>query len=365
LLPILQNSVIILPVNKSHFFELVFLFCLSALSLAPTITVQAQSSGASRTSLTPGSKPPDVPSDWKGLVGIYGDIIILERNQQLFWRSSDGREEHICRSKKDGYDFAVEGRVDFVPVANSAGSVTALTVMFRDSPLRRTDAGSDPSRFYRVHPLKPIEQLRSTALADQPPKETGPFRKPELVELLKLDSSFHLDIRYAQYNNFLSTPVYSQARAFMQRPAAAALVRVLRKLEPLGYGLLIHDAYRPWYVTKIFWDATPLEGKIFVADPKKGSRHNRGCAIDLTLYERPTGKPIDMPGLYDEMSLRSFPNFPGGTSLQRWHRDLLRRAMESEGFSVNEDEWWHFDYKDWKSYAILNVAFEDLGGLKP
>jgi len=90
------------------------------------------------------------------------------------------------------------------------------------------------------------------------------------------------------------------------------------------------------------------------------SRHNRGCAVDLTLYDLATNKPIEMPGLYDEMSARSFPNFPGGTSLQRWHRDLLRRAMESEGFTVNEDEWWHFDYRDWKSYAILNVPFEKL-----
>ena len=97
-----------------------------------------------------------------------------------------------------------------------------------------------------------------------------------------------------------------------------------------------------------------------MADPQKGSRHNRGCAVDLTLYDLTTGKPIEMPGLYDEMSPRSFPNFPGGTSLQRWNRDLLRRAMESEGFTVNEDEWWHFDYKDWKQYTILNVPFEKL-----
>ncbi len=161
-------------------------------------------------------------------------------------------------------------------------------------------------------------------------------------------------------NDFLGTPVYSQARAFLQRPAADALLRVLQKLKPLGYGLLIHDAYRPWYVTKIFWDATPPEGKIFVADPAQGSRHNRGCAVDLTLYDLATGKPIEMPGTYDEMSPRSFPNYPGGTSLQRWHRDLLRRAMKSEAFAVYEAEWWHFDYQDWREYPILNVPFEKL-----
>jgi D-alanyl-D-alanine dipeptidase len=82
--------------------------------------------------------------------------------------------------------------------------------------------------------------------------------------------------------------------------------------------------------------------------------------VDLTLYDLATGKPSEMPGLYDEMSPRSFPNFPGGTSLQRWNRDLLRRVMESEGFTVYEDEWWHFDYKDWQQYPILNVPFENL-----
>src|SRR4029077_20660562 len=203
--------------------------------------------------------------------------------------------------------------------------------------------------------------IRSEALHVAPPKEAGPFRKPDLVELTSLDPGFHLDIRYAQSNNFLSTPVYTQARAFLQRPAAEALLRAHKKLQPLGYGLLIHDAYRPWYVTKIFWDATPAEGKIFVADPSQGSRHNRGCAVDLTLYDLKSGKPIEMTGTYDEMSQRSFPKYPGGTSLERWHRDLLRAYMESEGFTVYETEWWHFDYKDWKEYPILNIPFEKLG----
>jgi len=226
--------------------------------------------------------------------------------------------------------------------------------------LDRLDYGIDAGNVARIKPVRAIADLRKEALAASPPGETGSFRRPELVELGPSDASIHLDIRYATSNDFLGTPVYSQARAFLQRPAFEALLRIQKLLKPLGYGLLIHDAYRPWYVTKLFWDATPPEGKIFVADPREGSRHNRGCAVDLTLYDLRTGKPIEMPGTYDEMSPRSFPNYPGGTSLQRWHRDLLRRAMESEGFSVYESEWWHFDYKDWKEYPILNVPFEKL-----
>ena len=120
----------------------------------------------------------------------------------------------------------------------------------------------------------------------------------------------------------------------MQRDAAQALVRAHRSLAAQGYGLLIHDAYRPWRVTKMFWEAVPESAKIFVADPSKGSKHNRGCAVDLTLYDLATGKPVKMVGGYDEFSPRSFPDYPGGTSLERWHRELLRRAMEAQGFTV-------------------------------
>ncbi|OLB28992.1 MAG: D-alanyl-D-alanine dipeptidase [Acidobacteria bacterium 13_2_20CM_58_27] len=214
---------------------------------------------------------------------------------------------------------------------------------------------------FHASPQEPLTDLTKKALAAQPPHESGDFLKPDLVDLSTFDPAIHFDIRYATKNNFLGQPVYSQAKAYMQRPAAEALLRASRKLNALGYGLLIHDSYRPWYVTKIFWDATPEDKRIFVANPAEGSRHNRGCAVDLTLYGLKTGAPIEMTGVYDEMSERSYPFYPGGTSLQRWHRDLLRHAMEAEGFDVYEFEWWHFDYKDWSRYPILNLTFDKLG----
>ena len=97
-----------------------------------------------------------------------------------------------------------------------------------------------------------------------------------------------------------------------------------------------------------------------MANPANGSRHNRGCAVDLTLYDLATGDAVPMVGGYDEFSERSYPNYPGGTSRQRWHRELLRDVMETEGFTVNEVEWWHFDYRDWRNYQILNLTFEEL-----
>jgi len=335
----------------------------------------AKTATSATKSVSPDPKPADIPPEWKQLVGIYGDgeekILIFERNQSVFWRLSrspellaDGVPDIPIQvgSNIGSHVFVRSGLEDVAIISlhtDNSGKVTELAV--GSKIFVRADAGSDRGHFYHVTPAPPVAELREKALKLSPPAEAGPFRNPDLVEMVSLEPAIHLDIRYASGNNFLSTPVYTQARAFMQRPAAEAVVRVLHRLQPLGYGLLIHDAYRPWFVTKIFWDATPSEGKIFVADPQKGSKHNRGCAVDLTLYDLASGQPVEMPGLYDEMSPRSFPNFPGGTSLQRWHRDLLRRAMEAEGFTVNEDEWWHFDYKDWKQYGILNVPFEKLG----
>ena len=193
-----------------------------------------------------------------------------------------------------------------------------------------------------------------------PPREKGVFRKPDLVELVTLDPTIKLDIRYATANNFVGRPVYTEARAFLQRPAAEALVRAHRALKEKGYGLLIFDGYRPWAVTKLFWDVTPKAKREFVANPKEGSKHNRGCAVDLSLYELRSGNEVQMPSAYDEMSPRAYPSYAGGTAAQRERRDVLRAAMEAQGYTVEPNEWWHFNCKDWREYLILDIPFKDI-----
>src|SRR5512134_3952652 len=145
----------------------------------------------------------------------------------------------------------------------------------------------------------------STA-TQRPPVEPGPFREADLVEVVKLDPTIRLDVRYATPNNFTGRPVYQQARAFLQRPTAEALVRVSRSLAEKGYGLLVFDGYRPWSVTKLFWDITSQDKreKGFVANPAKGSKHNRGAAVDLSMYDLATGKEVAMPSVYDEFTDR-------------------------------------------------------------
>lgn len=185
-----------------------------------------------------------------------------------------------------------------------------------------------------------------------------------MIELIKLDPTIKLDIRYATENNFVGRQVYPEARAFLQKPAAKAVVRVHKKLKKQGLGLVIFDGYRPWTITKLFWDVTPEDKRKFVANPEKGSKHNRGCAVDLSIFDLKTGALVPMPSAYDEFTERASPNYSGGTEEETRNRELLRKLMEAEGFTVNPNEWWHFDYKNWEDYAIYDISFTQAATAK-
>ncbi len=310
-------------------------------------------------------EPKTEPHVWDGLIGEYGwdydTLYVLEKGGKLTSLIEWYDYEPLEQISANVYRYPARGLYDGETLTfkrDASGKATEVRV--GAVVFKRRAVGPADGKIFRIKPLKPVAELQKEALASQPPSEAGTFKQPELVELTSLDASIKLDIRYATTNDFLSTPMYQQARAFMQRPAAEAVARANQELHKEGYGLLIHDAYRPWYVTKMFWEGTPEPDRIFVADPSQGSRHNRGCAVDLTMYELATGRAVEMVGVYDEMSPRSYPFYPGGTARQRWLRSVLRHAMEEEGFTVYETEWWHFDFYDWQSYPILNQTFEQL-----
>ena len=200
---------------------------------------------------------------------------------------------------------------------------------------------------------------QSAAQISAPPPEKNK-REAQLVELVKLDKTIKLDIRYATADNFVGKAVYPEARAFLQRPAAEALLKVHQKLKKKNLGLVIFDGYRPWRITKLFWEVVREDQKKFVADPAKGSKHNRGCAVDLSIYDLKTGELVEMPSGFDEFTMRSSPDYKGGTKKQTKNRDKLRKMMEAAGFTVNPNEWWHFDYKNWEDYAIYDIAFSEI-----
>ena len=310
-------------------------------------------------------RPAAAPERWRAVVGEYGwdhDVLyVLEREGRLYalieWFALYPLTENADGTFRFP-DYGMYSGESVTFARDGDGRATAAAVSAVVFPRRRV--GPEDGSVFRITPRRPVAELRRTALRATPPHQRAGLLAPDLVDLTALDSSIRLDIRYATADNFIGAPMYAAARAFLQRPAAEALARVARALASQGYGLLIHDGYRPWYITKMFWDATPVAQHMFVADPARGSRHNRGSSVDLALYDLRTGRPVEFVSGYDEFSPRSYRDYPGGTALQRWHRDLLRRAMEAEGFQSIVEEWWHFDWREWARYPVMNVTFERL-----
>ncbi|NNE69951.1 MAG: serine hydrolase [Rhodothermales bacterium] len=313
----------------------------------------------------PGGRPDEAPGDLRQYLGEYGwdhnVLFVYERAGSLHALIEWTEMNPLTPSGPDAFDFPADGGLyhgEQIRFERDASGVVEAAVAAGIRFERRK--GPATGETYTIDPVRPIEELRVEALAATPPAESGDFREPDLVEVRDLAPGILYDLRYAGTNNFMETVFYQSEHAFLQRPAAEALVRAHQKLAAFGYGVIVHDAYRPWFVTKMFWDATPDDQKDFVANPANGSRHNRGAAVDLTLYDLGTGEPVEMPSGYDEFSERSYAEYVGGTAAQRWRRDLLREVMESEGFQVYAYEWWHFDHADWRAYPILNDTFEAL-----
>ena len=215
--------------------------------------------------------------------------------------------------------------------------------------------------FYII-PIKEISELREISKNSNPPILDSLDSHKKLIDLKKLDDEFQLDIRYASTNNFMRSKFYKNERAFFNMSAADRLIEAKNDLKELGYGIIIYDAYRPWFVTKMFWEGTPENLKHFVANPENGSSHNKGCAIDIGLYDIETGESIVMISGYDEFTERAYPNYMGGSKKQRDIRDMLIQVMERNDFTVYEYEWWHFNYNGCDS-GIMNYSFEELDSI--
>src|SRR6266850_7546914 len=215
-------------------------------------------------------KPSPAPARWLGLIGEYGPdddiVIILEKDGKLWASFKRTEPEPLDEIARNTFKFPSPGPHALQTLIFERNQNRRATQVAVDAVvLKRRQIEPESGNQLRIKPLRPVPELMKEARAAQPPPEDGELRKAAPVQLTKLDPTIRLEIRYATTNNFLGTVFYSQARAFMQRPAAEAVVRAHRKLRALGYGLLIHDAYRPWYVTKVFWDATPDDKKVFVA----------------------------------------------------------------------------------------------------
>ena len=316
----------------------------------------------SAQSLAP--KPAPIPDSLRPFVGEYGSdgniLYITERGGRLEARVAQALAYPLTPVAPGDYTFPAGLYAGTRIVFAREGRGRAASVRVANAVFARRAIGPEDGRQLRVQAQRPVSDLLVEARSATPPVQPDTLLAADLVDVAALDTTIRLDVRYATTDNFLGSRFYDSPRVFLQRPAAEAVVRAHQWLRRRGYGILIHDGYRPWYVTKVFWDATPPPLRWLVANPANGSRHNRGCAVDLTLYDLATGAVVDMGGTYDEATERSQPEYPVTSDLARWHRELLRLALVQEGFARNPSEWWHFDYRDWRRYPILNVTFEEL-----
>jgi D-alanyl-D-alanine dipeptidase len=180
----------------------------------------------------------------------------------------------------------------------------------------------------------------------------------ELVDLEKFIPGIALDIRYATTNNFTSEKIYNLARAYARKPVAEALKKIQADLKNQGLALKIYDGYRPYSATVKFYEI--YHDTTYVASPYKGSRHNRGCALDLTIIDLKTGEELPMPTGYDSFKKEAWPSTPAKDPVQRKNRQTLITAMEKHGFKVNISEWWHYDFIGWQKFAVMDIDFEEL-----
>ncbi len=309
--------------------------------------------------------PPQPPPALRALLGEYGvdtEWVTLYEAHGVLHADGRGLYQVPLRCQQpllymiDASAACERTRFEFH--VNATGDCHAVSIDGKKWP--RRGVGAEVINALRSGLGVSADNVFAAALGASPPVEIPPKNAGDLVSLTNIHPSIRFDIRYASTNNLMGFALYDQALAFLQRPAAVALGRVAECLQSMGYGLLVFDAYRPWFITKVLWDATPPGSRRFVADPAVGSRHNRGCAVDLSLYDIASGHPEEMTSPYDDMSRRAHVEYVGGTSRQRWARDLLRRAMAQHGFTAYAEEWWHFDYEGWRDYGIGNLTLSEV-----
>jgi len=179
----------------------------------------------------------------------------------------------------------------------------------------------------------------------------------DLVDVQSLDSTIIIDIKYATADNFLGDTLYTAHICLLRFSVAEKIVMVQKRLRSLGYGLKIWDGYRPLSVQKRMWEKLPDPG--YVANPKYGSNHNRGAAVDVTLVDS-DGNELEMPTKFDDFTKRASSHYPHASKRALKHRKLLQSVMKEYGFSTINSEWWHFNYKNVKSYPVLDIPLKEF-----
>lgn len=316
-------------------------------------------------------EPKDCPKELKYILGMYygnGEMFLLREN--------NGEVELVYRFGQNDYTFAgsnvyplYKEHFDSYTI-NESGPLNHLDAAVRiersregygvscsvggNRYSRRFFAGEN-GRPFRFATASDWQALKTAADAAVMPAQLGTGQQAQLVDLAQAVPGLKFDLRYAQADNCFGQALTDDQRAFLDADAAQALAQAQQYLKPYGYGILVWEAYRPWSVSKLAYDALPADKKSMLPAPEVGFSHNTGRSIDVSLYLLANGENAGMISGFDEPSVRQYASFAGGTTLERYRRDLLRSAMQMAGFTASETEWWHFDYGDIKGFAHLNV----------
>lgn len=180
----------------------------------------------------------------------------------------------------------------------------------------------------------------------------------ELVDLEKIIPDMVMDIRYATTNNFMKEKIYTLSKAYARKPVAEALKKAQKEFKNMGLGIIMYDAYRPYKATVKFYEL--YHDTTYVASPYRGSRHNRGCALDMSIVDLNTKKEVKMPTEFDSFKKEAWPSTPIADPEARKNRELIIKVMKNNGFKVNSSEWWHFDFIGWQKYEVMDIDFEEL-----
>ena len=207
-----------------------------------------------------------------------------------------------------------------------------------------------PKNQYGLEVVPDVATYRSLASADS---------SMQLVDVERSVPGIRVDVRYATTNNFMKQVLYPVAKVYLRRPAADALGEVQRELEKEGLGVKVFDGYRPYRVTEAMWE--PIRNPDYVADPSKGSRHNRGAAVDLTLVVLSTGEEVEMPTPYDDFTEKAHHDYDALSDEAKKNREKLRNVMVRHGFEPLPSEWWHYDFSGWREFPLMDVPLD--GGL--
>jgi zinc D-Ala-D-Ala dipeptidase len=214
--------------------------------------------------------------------------------------------------------------------------------------------------FFQYSFAQNINVVKKTKIYTRQIKEDSNYLMVDLKELIP---DIRYELLYGTTSNFTGTQLYKDTETmFLRLPVAKALREVQNELHRLGYGLKIYDAYRPYRVTKKMWEL--VKDERYVANPAKGSGHNRGLAIDLTIIDSRSGKELDMGTGFDNFTDTAHHSFKHLSADVMKNRALLRTTMEKYGFKALETEWWHYSWPNDKSYDVLDIDFKRLNSLR-